>query len=379
MPTGKIPALLLVTLLTISGCVTLKENTLPATQYSSYDFPAYSVKPPSDPRWRFWYKNKEEQSVSFINSDTNAYFSLWIIPLFKDSSIQGREKNIIEHYQNKTLKEYKLSPDIKLSEQSFQKKEERIGNKAYNILTISYELKNEPYEFSIYYYVPPQNDILYNFSIFKNKKKFRDAASEENLKNDFSTMLKDIKFREPKKEDMITLRVNYAFANFSESAQDKYLKEKLGELKEKYNLALDEVNNWLRLKENNYKAYRLLGVLNSYNDKFERYGEGLDLKEAIANFNTSIQIRKYYKAAHLNLAELYEAIGQADNAINEYQFIIGISPNDENVYYKLGKLYEAKNDKKTAKFYYEKAIRCWGSGFNTLSELKNKIKGWTKS
>ncbi len=369
--------ILFIFLLFLNGCATLTEVTLPAAKEKTYNFPAYSVTPLEDnPEWRFWRKDKDLERLTFIHAKFESYLFFSVTPLFKESSVEKTEKGIIDYFQNKTLKEFKLSPDIKLSDQSIQRFEQKIGDRAYQVVTIAYEFEKTSYELAIYYYVSVQDGLLYEASILKNKTKPKESGWEDSLMRDFYEIVKNVSFKKPKPQEIIELRVNFAFSNFFESTKDKYLKEKTNEIKEKYQFASEEVQKWLVLKKDNYIGYNLLGFLLTYNDKFEQYGEGFNFPEAEKYFLKSSHIRPYYKDAHVNLAELYKTMNKVDQALKEYDTALKISPNDDDLYYKVGQVYENKADLKTAKVYYEKAIKHWGSGFTTLEELKNKIKKW---
>lgn len=360
-------------LVCLTGCATLKEYTIPANFEPIYNFQAYSVKAPENPVWRFKEQNKYRESLCFVNADNYSYVFLELIPVSKQTLPQ--ETDIVQYFQDKTLKEFKLSPDIILANQDIQRAEIAIGGNKYKILTLLYEIKKEKFEFSIYYYYFPQNEILYTFALLTNKDKTKTAEDKEKIVKDFYQIIEGIRFKTPKENIMIRLRTDYAFSDFADSAQDKYLKEKITEIKKKYDFMKDLLNNWLKIEKNNYQAYNLLGYMATYNDKFERYGAGFNYEEALGYFQDSIRVREYYKPAHLNLAELYSNTGNIDKVIDERLFITKLAPNDSDNYYELGKLYEKKSDIKSAKLYYKKAIRYWVGAAATLEELKSKMKG----
>lgn len=365
-------------ILLVSGCVTLRETRLPATHERSYSFSAYELFPPSDPNWRFGSKDKDTQSLSFINADNYTYIFCWLTPIFKEYSEIRSEKDIIDYFQNKRLKELQLSPDIILSEKSIGRKEKNINGIKYKTLSFEYKIEKDSYK-NIIYYATTHKDFMLTLSLFINQKYVHNKELEAQLVSDLEEIIENIRIKEPKKEDVAELRVYYAYDNFIESADKKYLATKRKETKEKYDIAVLEVQKWIGLINDNYRGYDMLGFLYNYNDKLELFGEGFDHNKALKQFNSSISIRKYYKNAHFNLASLYKNTGNIDAAISEYEMLSKISPNDDNVYYELGMLYEKeKRDRKKAREYYEKAIRYWGTGIATLEELKSKLKEWKK-
>lgn len=363
-------------ILLISGCVTLKETRLPATYEGSYSFPAYELFPPSDPKWRFGSKDKDTQSLSFINADNYTYIFCWLTPVFKEYSEISNEKDIIDYFQNKKLNKLKLSPDVILSEESMDRKEKNINGLKYKVLTFEYKIEKGSYK-NIIYYATAHRDFMLTLSLLIDQKYVRNKELEAQLVNDLEQIIQNLKIKEPKKEDVIELRVYYAYDNFTESTDKKYLAKKQKETKKKYDIAVKEVQQWIELVSNNYRGYNMLGFLYSYNNQLELLGEGFDYNKALEQFNKSISIRKYYKNAHSNIASLYKNTGAIDKAISEYEILIRISPNDDNVYYELGTLYEKeKRNRQEAREYYEKAIRYWGTGLATLEELKSKLKEW---
>lgn len=371
MPVKLKIAILICFLFAIAGCVTLKESTLPANFEPVFDFPAYSVTPIANQDWRFWSENTDLQSLTFYNFKNNCYLFFEVIPAFSDAT---QDKDIISHFQEKTLNELKLSPDVQLSEQKTEKTEFTLQEKLYKIIKLAYSLNKKNYELAIYYYLNPDKTILYVISLLKEIKKGGSNEVIDKIDEDLNDFLMNIKFKNPESAEMAEFRVNYAVSEFITSTLDKYRKDKFSEVQEKYKIAYNEVNQWTSDPSNNYKAYNLLGLLYMFNDKFEKCGEGFNTEEAESYLEKSISLRKNYKEAHINRAEFFEYQNKNEEAINEYLFLVQISPTDENIYYKLGKLYEKKGDMKQAKDYYEKAVRFWGGAAATLQELEIKIK-----
>ncbi len=372
---GLLRVLLIIFLVALAGCSTLESRTLPASQ-KNYDFPAYTVNPLAKAEWRFIGENRNLQSVSLIHADNQATMFFWIRPVLNREPDEETQDDIIAYFQDKHLKEFKLSPDIKLEEQKIETSGDQLNGRDYKVLKVNYDYEKNSYEVIIYYTVGKDGQILYSCSLWTKLTQKKEEGWYDKLKTDLRNTLEKVEYKTPEAKDMVILRVNYAFSDFSESAEDKYLSENRQKLEQRYQTAIAELEKWLDFKPNNFKAYNLLGVLATYNDKFEAYGENFDKDKARKYFKKAIEIKPYFKDAHINLAKLYKNTNQIENAIKEYEQASAISPNDENIYYEIGKIYEEKDDKVTAKKYYEKALRYWGSGFATRDELKKKIKNW---
>lgn len=373
MKTLKIFIVYVSVVLFLTGCVTVKDYTLPASQQALYDYSAYSVKPIDNERWRLYSENKYDQTVAFLNSDNMAKVIFWIRPLFQDQTVN--EKDAVKYFQEKVLKDIRLSPDIKLTDQSIEKSEIQLDGKTYQVLRVNYEIEKNKYEIITYYYASLENKLLYHVSIIKTFLPKLKEGWESALMEDVQQWLKNVNFKKPLEDEMIRMRVQYAYSDFLEAAEDKYIKEKQAEIQKKYQMAVQESEHWNRMKTSNYEALNFLGVLSTYNASFERYGKDFNAQKAEDYFMQSLQDRKYFKTARLNLIDMYKVQKRYDQAIEQYGFGLKISPNDEDLYYGLGKLYEEKGDKVKAKENYEKAVRFWvRGGAATLNELKNKIK-----
>ncbi len=381
-------------LLICGGCVSMEQLTLPATQEKEYRFASYILHPPWNPDWRLNAVDKSIQAVSFIHAKhyTSIYFN--IQPIFEDVSEKKNEEEIIAYFQDKMLKDYKLSPDIVLTEQSIQRKNVMILPKEahsgegrennnhrceFKVLTIDYTIEKNDYQLIVYYWINEPRDIAYTFYIFKNMKHFKDPAWHDQLIKDFEQIVSDIEFKEPESQKMMSMRVDYAVDNFNELVDKRYLKEKVEEIKSRYNLVIQETKRWIELKPDNYRGYFILGEMALFNDRFEKFGEGFHKKEALDYFHKSLAIRQYYKPVYVNMAEMYKAAGDSKEALANYEMAIKISPNDDDLCYKVGQILEGQNKRGEAIAYYRKAIRHWGSGVTTRDQLKTKIKEWEKS
>lgn len=359
-----------------TGCATIESQTLPANKKTVYEFPAYDLKPLDTQVWRFGQENRQLQSVQFFHSRNNALITFWIRPIFSHDTEKNTQDDIVVYFQNKFLKDLKLSPDIKLEEQNIVRSTQKINNKEYQVMHLTYAYNKKDFESYFYYYADNNNKILYTFALWFENTKNATPGFEKDLMTDLHAYIDRITFKNPTSKDMIQLRVDYAFSDFSESAKDKYLQSNKERLQARFDNAVSELNDWLKFKSNNSRAFCYLGYMASYNTHFEEFGEGFDKVKTEEFFRKAIEIRPYYKEAHVALARLYKNTKRFDDAIREYETATTISPNDENLYYEIGKIYEDLDQKDKAKPYYEKAIRYWGNGTATLTELKNKLKTW---
>ncbi|GBE40836.1 tetratricopeptide repeat protein [bacterium BMS3Bbin09] len=367
--------IILITIL--MGCTTIEHTTLPASITDSYRFPSYIVRPPQDKAWRYYGRSRELQSLTLLNKDDRSMLFFWIEPVLMEMSNDKREENIVEYFQKKELEKFKLSPDLYLTDKLMNRSQIVINKKSFKVITIEFEMENEQYMFTIYYHVSEKADILYSISILKsltfnqNKDGWEDAIGA-----DVEKIIANMSFLSPDQKDMQELRVSYAHSDFEESAKDKYLAKNAQKVREKYSIAVREAKQWLAVKPDSYRAYGYLGLLATYNKKFEHYGDGFNAEEVEKHLLKSLEIRPYYKVARMHLAQLYELTDRKDDAIKAYEFAITLSPNDEDLYYKLAQLYEELGERDKAKEYYEKAVRYWSLGFATREDVKIKLKNW---
>lgn len=373
----KYPRLLLfLCLLSLTGCVTVEQVTLPATQKEVYEFDSYRLKPLNDPQWRFAGSNNDLQRVGFLHAKNNTLLIFWVTPLLPTYTKDKADRNIINYFQNKELEAFKKSPDVKLSEQAIDKREEVIDKKSYSILTIPYEREGKKFEVELLYHIHEPGKVIYNIGLFKEMEGHqKDPEWETGLEEDVRKLIHNQEYRTASPEKMMSLRVDFAIDDFNENIGDRYLAEKFDDLKEKYDVAKSEAEEWIRVKDNNYLGYCQLGDLYLFNDKLERYGEGFSVSKAISNFEKSLKIRKYCKTPNVSLAKLYKELGQYEESLKYYDLAIQISPNDDNLYYEAGKMIEEKmGDKDKAEGYYRNALRHWAGAAQTKKELEDRLK-----
>lgn len=360
----------------LSGCVSLEQTTLPAAYKHVYRFNSYDVIPPESLKWRHLNHADELQTLSLMNYENESIIFLWVTPLLDSYVNDSPDKDIIDYFQNKMLKEMKMDPDLRISDQDIKKEPVMIAGVNMSLLSISYYYKKQKYSLDFYYYVREDVELIHNFTVFKVFKERKNKDWEADLNNVFEALIGNVTFKTPQKKELIRLRVSYALTDFNEIVAKRYLADEVDKIALKFKVLNNEVTDWLSLKDDNFEAYNILADISLFNERFEKYGEGFDRDKAIGFYNKALSIRPYYLEANEGLAQTYLELKDYENAVAFYKKAVQISPNDENLYISLGKIYEQLEDYKSAKEYYEKAMRFWKSGFATMDELKVKIKEW---
>lgn len=78
--------------------------------------------------------------------------------------------------------------------------------------------------------------------------------------------------------------------------------------------------------------------------------------------------------AHRSLGFLYIEKNLSAKALKEFEKAIKLEPDDPASYYELGKIYQAKKDKKKAIFYYEKYLYLGGKEKAKVDKILNSLK-----
>ena len=78
--------------------------------------------------------------------------------------------------------------------------------------------------------------------------------------------------------------------------------------------------------------------------------------------------------AHKALGWLYLKQNFKDKALEEFKAAIGLGPNDPELYFEVGKLYQSKKDINKAIFYYEKYLYLGGKEEEKVKELLRSLK-----
>jgi Flp pilus assembly protein TadD len=95
--------------------------------------------------------------------------------------------------------------------------------------------------------------------------------------------------------------------------------------------------------------------------------------EALARFEKALKENPNDAIAHFDLASAYYVSGKPDDAFNELQNALAISPGLDHAHYYLGVLYAQRGDKAKARQELEKVVQ--GSGHMLLkSQAKIRLQ-----
>ena len=87
-----------------------------------------------------------------------------------------------------------------------------------------------------------------------------------------------------------------------------------------------------------------------------RFYEGENLGEAVAHFQTAIELDPRNPLYHCNLGVVFAELGQDDAAIAEYESAVKLAPNDPTPYLNLGYFYSERENDVEARAALEKVI-----------------------
>lgn len=129
------------------------------------------------------------------------------------------------------------------------------------------------------------------------------------------------------------------------------------EKNEAKNIILSDLDNLIENSPKNYALQRALFIRANFYYQDKEWDKAIeDFKIIASDFSNS------YLApiSLINAASAYEQSNRIDNAIEIYQIVIQeystVSPEIPNIYFSIGRLYEQKNDNKTALEEYNKLV-----------------------
>jgi DNA-binding helix-hairpin-helix protein with protein kinase domain len=140
----------------------------------------------------------------------------------------------------------------------------------------------------------------------------------------------------------------------------------------KYDLAIFEFNQAIRLNPKFAYAYNNRGIVHSDQGKYDL---------AIADYGKAIQLNPKYAEAYNNRGNVYYNQGKYDLALADYNQAIQLNPKDANAYYNRGLNYKENRNIEKAISDFEKAANLYKQQKNQKSHQKclDQLKRLTKS
>ena len=140
----------------------------------------------------------------------------------------------------------------------------------------------------------------------------------------------------------------------------------------KYDLAIFEFNQAIRLNPKFAYAYNNRGLVYYIQGKYEK---------AIADYGKVIQLNPKYAEAYNNRGNVYYNQGKYDLALADYNQAIQLNPKDANAYYNRGLNYKDNRNIEKAISDFEKAANLYKQQKNQKSHQKclDQLKRLTKS
>jgi tetratricopeptide (TPR) repeat protein len=120
----------------------------------------------------------------------------------------------------------------------------------------------------------------------------------------------------------------------------------------RYQQALEDYNNAIRLDPNIAKVYNNRGLTNMYLGRYE---------QALEDFNNSINLNNQESRTYYNRGEVFKTLNNYQRALEDYAKSIKLNPLDKNVYNNRGNVYLKLSS-------YQRAI----SDFNAAIEIDPK-------
>jgi len=137
-------------------------------------------------------------------------------------------------------------------------------------------------------------------------------------------------------------------------------------------LSLNQVKFWNNSESLFTHMIRTLGNDPYKQDIYWRLGKYLSengkKKEAIINFEKTLEINPNHPIANYYLAEREYNNGNLIKAIYHFQNILIVNPNNFKVHYRLSQLFDKLNKKKEAAYYFERAVNLQRAMLNAQNE-----------
>ncbi|MFN8267423.1 MAG: tetratricopeptide repeat protein [Chitinophagales bacterium] len=129
---------------------------------------------------------------------------------------------------------------------------------------------------------------------------------------------------------------------------------------EKFELAIKDFKQVIKLDPTNYKAYNNLGSA-TYNNQNIADASVIDLKSAEELFNKALELKPDFELALRNRGIVRYYLDNLNVAYDDLLRAIQLDPKDENAYYYIGKVFYKQKNYPLSLQFYDNAISLYSS------------------
>lgn len=362
-----------------AGCASVRDLTLPATDRPVYSLQVMSVRPPRDPAWRLINYNPWSGLI-FHHADTNERLAAWWVPISAEEARHFKAETVVTFFRDDFLNELKLSGDFTISDSEWAEGALQAEDRRYAVISVT-GLEGEkqvPFEAWVAYRATgtnaqPQMEV---FS-YARPRAGPFAARAPNSSEDLSALTALVQSVTPipsRSWQIPWQRASALYERFLERHAKRTIAEEQSRLRALYETAHREAKDAASVDPNRPALHDLLGLLACYNAQLDFLGEGFDAAAAEREFRKAIQLRPNFALAHEHLARLLRTQERVQDAIAEFDTLIEISPSVANYYYERAKLLEKVGRSSDALNSYRQALRFWIGAAQTKKELEEKVR-----
>ncbi len=221
-------------------------------------------------------------------------------------------------------------------------------------------------------------------AVLREFLKIDDTSAEMNynlgqLYNSFSTLDKALKYA------LRTVELKPDFKDAYDLIGNIFFKI------EDYEKSLEAYKEVIRINSSDAMGYYNLGCVYSalkdfkeaencwleaiaHDKEIKEQKERKEISENELVISVTVQKTQVSFQAHKSLGWLYLDQGSNDKALRDFEEAIKLQPGDAELYYEIGKIYQAKSDIEKAIFYYEKYIYSGGKEEEKVKKLLLSLK-----
>ncbi len=304
------------------------------------------------------------EKLNCLKAKSISIYEQFVIDLYIEQIKNLQNKTGIENFVQRKIEQIVLYPEEITNVE--------ILTMEYNLRAIYGEVRKEFKEYKKDVEEKPRN-ILTHLDYFQYPIGEGDEKEENLIVNKYKALLK----KNPMNAIYEVLYVMVlGNAEYSEKIDDNFIWKHFGlgliySFDEERERAIEECNKALFCKnegENVFCIHVLLGLLYEYNNRWERFGGGFDVKKSIKSYKEALKINPKLVKAHLNLGILCLIEEKPDEALKEFKEVNRLNPQYGKEHFHFEKINRRRLYRNKKK--YLEAVR-----INTLSGRHHYILG----